>query len=211
MQRHRFGPSLSLQIEGIFPLELTWVLTPFPKTLSAESINQGLVCVHIPLHRLKTSWHSCPRQVNAGNKNTPSHHPRRRNMTTSVVRLKYTVAKISPKMVIPRDITRNAEEKKKKNARGSGDVSLTDIGLVHKNWNLHKNESSCEQEIQKVWILLSHRIKLVISAVVWFGARQLPLCIHYCHKELNCFVYDKPFLPLEFYFLSHSWYHCWKG
>ena len=34
--------------EGIFPLELTWVQTPFPpKTLSDESINRGLVCAHI--------------------------------------------------------------------------------------------------------------------------------------------------------------------
>ena len=35
-------------VEGIFPLELTWVLTPFlPKTLSDESINRGLVCAHM--------------------------------------------------------------------------------------------------------------------------------------------------------------------
>ena len=35
-------------VEGIFPLELTWVQTPFPpKTLSDESINRGLVCAHM--------------------------------------------------------------------------------------------------------------------------------------------------------------------
>ena len=34
-------------VEGIFPLELTWVQTPLPKTLSDESINQGLVCAHM--------------------------------------------------------------------------------------------------------------------------------------------------------------------
>ena len=35
------------------------------------------------------SRHSCPRWVNAGNKNTPSmHHPRRWNATTSMVGLK---------------------------------------------------------------------------------------------------------------------------
>ena len=33
--------------EGIFPLGLTWVLNPFPKTFSDESKNQGLVCVHM--------------------------------------------------------------------------------------------------------------------------------------------------------------------
>ena len=36
-------------IEGIFPLELIWVLTPFPlkKTLTDESIDRGLVCAHM--------------------------------------------------------------------------------------------------------------------------------------------------------------------
>ena len=35
------------------------------------------------------SWHSCPRRMNAGNKNTPSmHHPQRRNVTTSMVGIK---------------------------------------------------------------------------------------------------------------------------
>ena len=35
-------------VEGIFPLELTWVQTPSPpKTLLDESINQGLVCAHM--------------------------------------------------------------------------------------------------------------------------------------------------------------------
>ena len=35
-------------VEGIFPLDLTWVQTQFPqKTLSEESINQGLVCAHM--------------------------------------------------------------------------------------------------------------------------------------------------------------------
>ena len=43
----------------------------------------------IPSHRLKRLWHSCLKWVNAGNKNTPSmHHPRRRNVATSVVGLK---------------------------------------------------------------------------------------------------------------------------
>ena len=41
-----------------------------------------------PSHRLMRSWQSCPRRVNAGNKNTPStHHPRRQNVITSMVGL----------------------------------------------------------------------------------------------------------------------------
>ena len=60
----------------------------------------------IPSQGLKRSWHSCPRWMNASNKNTPSmHHPRRRNVTTSMVGFKrVTYAKFSPKMVNPRDI-----------------------------------------------------------------------------------------------------------
>ena len=35
-------------VEGIFPLELTWILTLFPKkALSDESINRGLVYAHM--------------------------------------------------------------------------------------------------------------------------------------------------------------------
>ena len=42
----------------------------------------------IPSYGHKRSGHSCPRRLNAGNKNTPSmHHPRSRNVTTSMVGL----------------------------------------------------------------------------------------------------------------------------
>ena len=52
-----------------------------PQNLSDESTNSS--------HGLKRSWCSCPRWVNAGNKNTPStHHPWRRNVTTLMVGLK---------------------------------------------------------------------------------------------------------------------------
>ena len=43
----RVRPSPVPPVEGIFPLELIWVLTAFPKTPSDESINQGLVCAHM--------------------------------------------------------------------------------------------------------------------------------------------------------------------
>ena len=73
--------------EGIFPLELTWVLTPFPKnSLERESINRDLVCA--PMHSVAQTHRSCPRWVNPGNKKIPSmHHPQGRNMTTSMVGL----------------------------------------------------------------------------------------------------------------------------
>ena len=61
----------------------------------------------ISSHGLKRSWRSCPRRVNAGNKNTPStHHPRRRNVTTLMVGFKKWAhtQKSHPKVVNPRDI-----------------------------------------------------------------------------------------------------------
>ena len=58
------------------------------------------------------SWHSCPRRVNAGNKNAPSmHHPQRQNVATSMVGFdKGCKRRSSPKTVNPRDIAGNAEE-----------------------------------------------------------------------------------------------------
>ena len=84
----------------------------------------------IPSHRLKRSWHSCPRRVDASNKNIPSmHHPQGQNVTTSMVGLKKkTYTKISPRMVNPWDIAGNAEEeeetvmKKVPGGQGAGDL-----------------------------------------------------------------------------------------
>ena len=106
-QRTTAGPCHP--VEGIFFLELLWVLTPVPKTLLDESINLD------PSYGLKKSLHSsisCPRWANEGNTNTSSmHHPHRLNVTTSRLDLKpVTYAKISPKMVNPRDIAGNGEE-----------------------------------------------------------------------------------------------------
>ena len=67
----------------------------------------------ISSHGLKRSWRSCPRRVNAGNKNTPStHHPRRWNVTTLMAGLKKRshTQKSHPKVVNPRGI---AGERKK--------------------------------------------------------------------------------------------------
>ena len=74
----------------------------------------------ISSHGLKRSWRSCPRRVNAGNKNTPStHHPRRRNVTTLMVGLKkkkktVTYAKISLKSGEPQRYSWGTKKKKKK-------------------------------------------------------------------------------------------------
>ena len=77
----------------------------------------------ISSHGLKRSWRSCPRRVNAGNKNTPStHHPRIRDVTTLMVGLKKRshTQKSHPKVVIPRDIAGERKEKKKRYWYSSG-------------------------------------------------------------------------------------------
>ena len=54
----------------------------------------------IPLHGLQRSWQSCPRWVNAGNQSIPStHHPRRWNVTASMVGLKKKWSPMQPNMV----------------------------------------------------------------------------------------------------------------
>ena len=46
MQRHRLDLPLSLQWKGFFP-EVNMGSDSIPRTLSAESIHQGLVCAHL--------------------------------------------------------------------------------------------------------------------------------------------------------------------
>ena len=46
----RVCPSSEPPVDGVFPLEFTWVLTPFPKTLSDESMNRGPLCA--PMHSI---------------------------------------------------------------------------------------------------------------------------------------------------------------
>ena len=107
-------------VEGDFSLGVNMGSNSIPqKTLSDESINRGLVCAH--MHFIARTQKILT--FMAGNKNTPStHHPRRRNATTLMVGLKKTVtqAKISSKMVNPRDIAgerRRDEEEDDGNCR----------------------------------------------------------------------------------------------
>ena len=84
----------------------------------------------ISSHGLKRSWRSCPRRVNASNKNTPStHHPRRRNVTTLMVGLKKRshMQKSHPKVVNPRDIAGERKKKKKKKKK----TFLPTVYLLH--------------------------------------------------------------------------------
>ena len=47
MQRPGFHPARSRPVESTFLLEMTWVLTPFPTTLSDKNIHPGPVCAHM--------------------------------------------------------------------------------------------------------------------------------------------------------------------
>ena len=65
----------------------------------------------IPSHRLKRSWCSCPRWINAGNRNTPGmHHWWRWHVTTSKVGLRWHTQKFLLKIVNPRDIAWNTAD-----------------------------------------------------------------------------------------------------
>ena len=71
----------------------------------------------ISSHRLKRSQRSCPRRVNAGNKNTPStHHPRRRNVTTLMVGFKnsHICKNVTRKVVNPRDIAGECRRRRRR-------------------------------------------------------------------------------------------------
>ena len=90
IQLRGVDPPLSLLVEGIFPLELTLVLIPFPR-LFWMRVWTKVQSVHtcIPSHGLKRPWHLCPWRVNIGNKNILSmHDPQKWNVTTSMAGLK---------------------------------------------------------------------------------------------------------------------------
>ena len=90
----------------------------------------------ISSHGLKRSWRSCPRRVNAGNKNTRStHHPRRRNVTTLMVGLKNGhIRKNLTQSGEPQRHswgTHQKKKKKKKERRGKTNTSQLYIRIMN--------------------------------------------------------------------------------
>ena len=90
----------------------------------------------ISSHGLKRSWRSCPRRVNAGNKNTPStHHPRRRNVTTLMIGLKngHIRKNLTPKSGEPQRYSWGTQKKKKKKKSNLNSVKLSSwaVPLYH--------------------------------------------------------------------------------
>ena len=111
MQCHGFDPPLRriFPVEGFFPLELTWVLTPFPQNsfgweykLRTSLFTHAFHCMHSkdPDVHVLDAW------VNAGNKNTPSMPSMKTeyDYLNGWIKKMVTYATISPKMVNPRDI-----------------------------------------------------------------------------------------------------------
>ena len=95
---------------------------------------KDVMSVHtfIPSYGLQRSWHSCPRRVNASNKNTSSmHHPQRRNVTASMVGLKKKNGHIR-KNLTPHDGPQRyswGTQKKKKTGEWVWRTKLTNLFL----------------------------------------------------------------------------------
>ena len=97
----------------------------------------------ISSHGLKRSWRSCPRRVNAGNKNTPSQHaPSTKtecDYLNDWVKKRSHTQKSHPKVVNPGDI---AEERKNK---GKKRIHSTEISMIQKK--KHKKNKGQRRDI----------------------------------------------------------------
>ena len=71
----------------------------------------------ISSHGLTRSWRSCPRRVNAGNKNTPSMHA-----PSTKTKCDYTYAKISPKSGEPQRYSWGTHTKQKKKKKKNNEA-----------------------------------------------------------------------------------------
>ena len=171
MQHHEFNPPEPL-VEGIFAMELTWVLTLFPKTLLDESINQGLVCAHM---HSTTQTHKDPdiHVLDGWMQATKTHpaiiNPRRWIRTTLMAGLKtVTYAKISLKMVNPRDIAENTEEECK---------------------------SSRQQPTRNIHILLVHITEHCLQPPAQGGPLRVGTIISY-HWHPGCHGFSHTYCPI---------------
>ena len=115
---------------------------------------------------------------------TPNmHHPRRRNMATSMVGLKtVTYAKISPKMANPRDITGSAEEEE-------GEVAYLSLSWTG-CWQLYAlaclagldfsttlarsclDGPAVKPRVRKIWRLLPGRVIPEVQVNNWYSNVQ---------------------------------------
>ena len=131
-------------------------------------------------HGLKTFWRSCPRRVNAGNKNTPSmHHPRRRNVTTSMVGLKDShthTHKISPKMVTLRDIAGDAEEEEEESYQWCEIGTL--LATLSGAWRDRTSARTGWPCLHILWLdvaslICSFYLSVTACKIVWVSIREI--------------------------------------
>ena len=137
----------------------------------------------ISSHGLKRSWRSCPRRMNAGNKNTPStHHPWRRNVTTLMVGLKtVTYAKISPKSGEPQRYSWGTQKKKKK----------------------EKNFSSCGEFSR--WIDCRSAVFAKSKKTMQNGAGEVAEVSYYCYSRDSCEIVRKFPCMVVAKFTNRNW------
>ena len=144
-------------VQGIFPFELTWVLTPFHQNLFEwECKPRSSPYTHaFHQHRLKRSWRSCPRRVNAGDKNTPSmHQSRRRIVTTSIVGLRNGHIRkiwISPKLLNPGDL---AGDRRRRSSSRKSFVRKLIYFVVSDLFTIKNTEQLKEKNVGFVVLLL---------------------------------------------------------
>ena len=117
MQHHEIAPPLRKMflVEGIFPLVNMGFNSIPQKPLSDESINQGLVCAH--MHSIVQTNPDI--HVLAGECWQQKHTQHAPSIKTECDCLngwikKVTYAKISPKMVNPRDIARERRRRRRR-------------------------------------------------------------------------------------------------
>ena len=122
MQCCGFEPPLRriFLVEGIFPLELAWVLTPFPQiSLGFEYQLRSSLCTHA-FHRMESKdpdihvldgWMPATKTLSV-------HHPRRQNVTTSMVGLKNEhICKNLTQSGEPQRYSWGTQKRKKKSTR----------------------------------------------------------------------------------------------
>ena len=75
MQRREFDPLRGLPVEGIFPLEITWVLTPFPQnSFGCEYRPRSRLCTYA-FHRTNSKEPDI-RVLDGGKPATKTHFAR---------------------------------------------------------------------------------------------------------------------------------------
>ena len=134
LQHHGFDSPRSLQVEGIFPLELTWVLTTSPKTLSDESINRPSVWAHLhsiaqtqKILTFMSKTDECWQQKHT--QHVPSTKTKC-NYLYGWIKICFTYAKFSPKNGGPQRYSRECRRRRNVSTKSFGFLRLSWLSLL---------------------------------------------------------------------------------